>query len=120
MNRNPLIPFAFIAVLGLGLMFLFSFVGLNQAKNIADGGTGGEVELLTGEELYQRSCIGCHGNELQGVAGPALVNLQLTEEEIKDVIVNGQGTMPGNLASPEEAAVLAEWLTNYGQEGDAE
>ncbi|AST92601.1 cytochrome c550 [Sutcliffiella cohnii] len=118
MNRNPLIPFALIAVLGLGFMFLLSFVGLNQANNLADGG-GEEAAVLTADELYQqRSCLGCHGNELQGVSAPALADVgeRLSEDEIKDIIINGQGTMPGNLATAEEATILAEWLANYGQE----
>ena len=119
MNRNPLIPFALIAVLGLGFMFLLSFVGLNQADKLANGDEG-EPQVLTADELYQqRSCLGCHGNELQGISAPALVDVgeRLTEEQIKDVIVNGQGTMPAGLANAEEANILAEWLANYGQEG---
>ncbi|WP_078379671.1 cytochrome c550 [Sutcliffiella halmapala] len=123
MNRNPLIPFAFIAVLGLGLMFLFSFIGLDQAEKIASGDDGEPVEL-TAEELYQQnSCIGCHGNDLAGGAGaPALVDVgdRLSPEEIKEVIINGQGTMPAGLANPQEAEVLAEWLANYGEEGGEE
>lgn len=117
MNRNPLIPFAFIAVLGLGLMFLLSFVGLDQAEKIASGED--ETVELSAEELYQQnSCIGCHGGNLEGAgAAPALTDVgeRLSQEEIKDVIVNGQGSMPANLATPQEAEVLAEWLANGGE-----
>jgi cytochrome c550 len=121
MNRNPLIPFAFIAVLGLGLMFLLSFVGLDQAEKIASGED--EVVDLSAEEIYQQSsCIGCHGADLAGAgAAPALVNVgdKLSQEEIKDVIINGQGTMPAGQATPQEAEKLAEWLAN-GAQSEAE
>lgn len=114
MNRNPLIPFAFIAVLGLGLMFLLSFVGLDQAEKIASGED--ETVELSAEELYQQnSCIGCHGGNLEGAgAAPALTDVgeRLSQEEIQNVIVNGQGAMPKGLATPKEAEVLAEWLAN--------
>ncbi|MEA3318945.1 MULTISPECIES: cytochrome c550 [unclassified Bacillus (in: firmicutes)] len=114
MNRNPLIPFAFIAVLGLGLMFLLSFVGLDQAEKIASGED--ETVELSAEELYQQnSCIGCHGGNLEGAgAAPALTDVgdRLSQEEIQNVIVNGQGAMPAGLATPKEAEVLAEWLAN--------
>lgn len=123
MNRNPLIPFAFIAVLGLGLMFLFSFIGLDQAEKIASGDDGGAVDM-SAEEIYaSKSCINCHGVDLAGGAGaPGLVDVgeTLSKEEIKDIIINGQGTMPANQANPQEAEVLAEWLANYGEEGEEE
>ncbi|CAG9619339.1 cytochrome c550 [Sutcliffiella rhizosphaerae] len=122
MNRNPLIPFAFIAVLGLGLMFLLSFVGLNQAEKIASGED--EVVDLSAEEIYQQgSCIGCHGGNLEGAgAAPALTDVgeKLSEEEIKDIIINGQGSMPANQATPKEAEILAEWLANGAQSEEGE
>lgn len=36
MKRNPLIPFALIAALGIIVMFVFSFQGLNKSKELAD------------------------------------------------------------------------------------
>ena len=123
MNRNPLIPFALIAVLGLGLMFLFSFIGLDQAEKIANGEYG-ETADMSAEEIYaSKTCIGCHGNDLAGGAGaPGLVDVgeRLDQEEIKDIIINGKGLMPGGQANAQEAEVLAEWLANYGEEGGAD
>ncbi len=115
MNRNPLIPFALIAFLGIGLMFLLSFVGLDNMNEMANEGEhGGETaEAATPEELYAASCLGCHGDQLQGVVGPALTHIgkDYDAEAIKSVILNGQGTMPpqGQL-SAEQASALAEWL----------
>lgn len=66
----------------------------------------GETSLATqGEEAYQKSCISCHGANLEGGAGPALNNLTLSKEEIVDVIKNGRGSMPGNLAPGQEEAI---------------
>ena len=43
MKRNPLIPFALIAALGIIVMFVFSFQGLNKSKELADAKNGGET-----------------------------------------------------------------------------
>ena len=42
MKRNPLIPFALIAALGIIVMFVFSFQGLNKSKELADAKNGGK------------------------------------------------------------------------------
>ncbi|GGK23683.1 cytochrome c' [Caldalkalibacillus thermarum] len=76
----------------------------------ADSPEAGEVSLVAaGEEAYQKSCISCHGGNLEGGAGPALTDLTLSKEEIIEVIKNGQGTMPGGLAPGNEEAI-AEYL----------
>jgi mono/diheme cytochrome c family protein len=62
-----------------------------------------------GEEVYQKTCISCHGANLEGGAGPALNNITLSKEEIVEVIKNGRGQMPGNLAPGQEEAI-AEYL----------
>jgi quinoprotein glucose dehydrogenase len=53
----------------------------------------------TGSDLYLRECAGCHGADLKGVApiAPSLVNLtdRLTTPEIRAVLAEGSGTMPG-------------------------
>lgn len=75
-----------------------------------EGAEAGESTLVAeGEEAYQSSCISCHGGNLEGGAGPALTGLTLSKDEIVDVIVNGRGTMPGNLAPGKEEAI-AEYL----------
>ena len=48
MKRNPLIPFALIAALGIIVMFVFSFQGLNKSKELADAKNGrDQSQLLT-------------------------------------------------------------------------
>ncbi|MGN8645505.1 cytochrome c550 [Gracilibacillus sp. HCP3S3_G5_1] len=117
MKKNPIIPFALIAVLGILAMIILSVVGLNEQERIATGGEEGETTEADPEALIQ-SCIGCHGGDLEGGSGPALndVHERLDVAEIEDIIINGtDGGMPGGLVSNEEAAVLAEWLSE-GQE----
>ncbi|WP_456278256.1 cytochrome c550 [Bacillus sp. AK128] len=113
MNRNPLIPFALIAILGIGAMFLFSFVGLDNADEMAHGGEEEPAaEASTPEELYAANCLSCHGDQLQGGFGPALANIgsQYDAEHIQGVITNGQGSMPAIAIDADKAQALAEWL----------
>ncbi|MBO9129610.1 cytochrome c550 [Bacillus sp. 165] len=116
MKRNPLIPFALIAVLGIGLMFLLSFQGLNKAEELADAKKNGGNEAQTAskpEDIYKQTCIGCHGDQMQGAVGPALnkIGATLSEEEIKNTIMNGKGNMPAGLLQAEQAAKMAKWLS---------
>jgi cytochrome c550 len=113
MNRNPLIPFALIAVLGIGAMFLFSFVGVDNMEEMAQDENPGETaEPATPEELYAANCLACHGDQLQGVVGPKLANIgsEYDAEHIQGVILNGQGSMPPIAVDAEKAKALATWL----------
>jgi cytochrome c550 len=113
MNRNPLIPFALIAILGIGAMFLFSFVGLDNADEMAHGGETEEAgEATTPEDLYAANCLSCHGDQLQGGFGPALANIgsKYDAAHIQGVITNGQGAMPAIAIDAEKTKALAEWL----------
>ncbi|TYR82380.1 cytochrome c [Priestia megaterium] len=116
MNRNPLIPFLLIVVIGIGLMLTLSFNGLNNAEEIAaekEGGGAEEQAAATPEDIYKQSCIGCHGDQYQGGVGPALkgVGDKLSEEEIADIVVNGKGSMPSGLVPAEKAAEMAKWVS---------
>lgn len=64
------------------------------------------------EALYKKSCIGCHGEDLQGASGPAVTNMadKYSEDELYTLIMEGKGMMPGNLLSEEEAQKVTEWL----------
>ncbi|WP_058307424.1 cytochrome c550 [Gracilibacillus massiliensis] len=119
MKRNPIIPFALIAVLGILAMIIFSVVGLNEQEKIANPDEGGEEVTIEDAEEISQSCIGCHGGDLEGGSGPSLqdVGSKYSQEEVYDIIVNGiEGTsMPGGVVTNEEAEVLAEWLVE-GQE----
>ncbi|WP_216829231.1 menaquinol-cytochrome c reductase cytochrome b/c subunit [Alkalihalobacterium elongatum] len=76
-------------------------------------------DTAQGYEIYaSQSCIGCHGNQMEGgSAGYALVETGLTVEEIKEIVINGRGTMPPGLfdGTDEELEVLAQFIANDGQ-----
>lgn len=79
----------------------------------ADEGGAGDSDLIAvGEEQVQKSCIGCHGTDLQGGMGgaaPSLHGTNLSKEELIDILVNGRGAMPGGTANGNEEAV-AEYI----------
>ncbi|CAH0347029.1 cytochrome c550 [Bacillus sp. CECT 9360] len=118
MNRNPLIPFLLIAVFGIGLMFMLAFKGLGDAKDLAKEQEGGgkaateEKASANPEEIYQQSCITCHGDQYQGGAGPALkgVGERLSLDEVKTTIQNGKGAMPAGLVEEGSLDAMAEFI----------
>ncbi|MCA1021409.1 c-type cytochrome [Halobacillus litoralis] len=118
MRKNPVIPFAIIAVLGIVAMIIVSSAGINQREAIESEEEGGgeqteETASADPEEMYQNKCSSCHGGDLSGGAGPNLqeVGSRYSAEEIQDIIINGKGSqMPPGLYTGEQAAQLAEWL----------
>lgn len=117
MNRNPLIPFLLIAVLGIGLMFLLSFKGLGDHEELAKGDEepeAGDIANATPEEIYQQSCVSCHGQNYEGGMGPSFVGIgeRQSVEEIKKTIQQGTGGgMPGGLVPQEKLDEMAEWVS---------
>ena len=117
MNRNPVIPYVVIMIFGIGLMFLLSFKGLGDAKEIAaenEAGKGEKTEEVatSPEDIYKKSCLGCHGNQYQGGVGPSLKNVgdKLSQDQLKSIVTKGKGTMPPNLVPEEQADEMAKWL----------
>lgn len=113
MKNNPIIPYILIMAFGIGLIFFLSLEGVgNQEEKAEEEQTeeGGETAEADGEAVAQANCIGCHGGDLSGSVGPSLVGLS-DEEHIRDVIANGQGTMPGGLVSdPAQVDALVEYI----------
>jgi cytochrome c551 len=72
----------------------------------------GETTTADAETITQQSCIGCHGQNLGGGSAPPLteVGAKYSKDEIKDIIINGQGGMPRGLLDDEKAEVVAQWL----------
>ncbi|MEC2070487.1 cytochrome c550 [Alkalihalophilus marmarensis] len=123
MKGRPLLPFAIIAIVGIVVMISLSFIGLNQREAMQADEEGEEevteIEdpVAAGEELVQASCIGCHGGDLSGGAGPALTSLegQYTQEEITDIVVNGIGSMPSVNDNEVEADAIAQYLLSISE-----
>jgi cytochrome c550 len=111
--KNPLGPFAMIGLLGIILAISLSGMGLYFANHEGEEVPG---EVLTDpEEIYaSSSCIGCHGGNLEGGAGPKLIGIgnSKSKEEILAVIQNGVGIMPAAQLEGEQAEIVAEWLAN--------
>ncbi|WP_071460154.1 cytochrome c550 [Bacillus massilinigeriensis] len=117
MNRNPIIPFVVIMVMGIVLMFALSIKGLGDAKEVAKEKEGGgkktEEVAANPEDLYKQSCASCHGDQYEGVVGPSLkkVGGKYSKDQIKDILVNGKGSgMPGGLVAGKEEE-MAKWLS---------
>jgi cytochrome c550 len=118
MNRNPVIPFVVIMVFGIGLMFLLSFKGVGDSKEIAkEQENGGKTEESANasakpEDIYKQNCISCHGDAYQGGVGPALkgVGDRRSADEIKDIITNGKNSMPSGLVKEDQAEDMVKFL----------
>ncbi|MFS0575247.1 cytochrome c550 [Sporosarcina sp. 179-K 3D1 HS] len=120
MSKNPVVPYFLIFALGLGLIFFMSLYGLDQKEEIAKQGEEGEgteevasTEDFDAEAVAQQKCIGCHGGDLTGGMGgaaPSLVGLDLSKEEIVEVLHNGKGAMPPNTVPGADAEAMADYL----------
>ncbi|WP_318615771.1 cytochrome c551 [Sporosarcina sp. YIM B06819] len=103
--KRKLLAAIFGAVLVLGAC------GGNKAEKTPD--TGGETATADAEAIVNKSCIACHGSNLEGQGNaPALndVGARMSEAEIHAVIEKGQGGMPGGIIKGEEATAVAKWL----------
>lgn len=100
--KNPVVPYILIMAFGIGLIFFMSVYGVDKQEEIAM--ENGEEQTSDSqkdpntafdpEAFVQESCIGCHGNALEGGMGPALKGTELSKEEIVEILQNGKGQMP--------------------------
>lgn len=90
-----------LLLFGVLSIFILGGCGNDQADNPKDP-----------EGLYSKSCLGCHGGDLEGASGPAITNMadKYSEDELYTLIMEGKGMMPGNLLSEDEAKKVTEWL----------
>lgn len=108
-----------VAVL-FGTLLVLGACGGGSDDNASDDGAateddGGSVDSAKGEEVYQKSCASCHGDDLSGNVGPSLetVGADHSVDDIKDIIENGQGSMPAGLVSGDDEDAVAEWLATH-------
>ena len=113
MSRNPLLPYGIIAVVGLFLIIIISYVGVNH-REAGDGNENNEsLEAMNVETIFKNQCASCHGDDLSGSdTVPALLHVgdSLSKEEITEIINNGADGMPAELVNPDQADEIAEWL----------
>lgn len=120
MKRNPVIPYAIIAVIGIVAIVFISVLGTHQRDDIKAAEEGGGNTQENGEvsddpeQIFEANCSACHGSDLSGGMGPDLtkVGADHSAEDIIDIIHNGKGNMPPQKqVVDEEAKTLAEWLS---------
>ncbi|WP_010650904.1 cytochrome c550 [Oceanobacillus massiliensis] len=127
MRKNPVVPYAIIALLGVLTVVVISVVGLGQRADIQQAEEGGEQTEQGAEEgqegetaggdaeaVFQSNCSACHGADLSGGAGPDLtaVGSKYSADEIAEIIQNGRGAMPPqSQVAGEELSALSQWLS---------
>jgi menaquinol-cytochrome c reductase cytochrome b/c subunit len=70
-------------------------------------------------EVIQKSCIGCHGSNLEGgSSAPSLQGKDLKAEDIAKIAVEGKGSMPAGLfkGTDDELKKMSEFIANIGKE----
>ena len=109
MRNNPLIPYVLIMAFGIGLIFFMSLEGAGN-KDEAHGDEGGATEEINGESIVQSSCIGCHGGDLGGQGNAPALTGGLDAAHVKDVVMNGLGSMPAVVPNEAEAQAVADYI----------
>lgn len=106
----------FFVACALALVLMFTLPGKKEVAEEAKP-TMPEVTLdaAKAEATMKASCITCHGDKLQGGAGPALdkIGASSDKEALFKVITKGRGGMPAfkDQLSPEEIANVALFLS---------
>ncbi|MBQ0140875.1 MAG: cytochrome c [Kurthia sp.] len=100
---------AFFAML-MGAALVLGACGSDSDK--ADSGSGSTTSQADGEKIIQQKCISCHGDKLNNGSAPDISKIggKLSEEEIADVLENGQNAMPAKLVTGDDAKAVASWL----------
>ena len=98
MNRNPVIPFLLIMLMGVGLIFFMSAHGANKAEEEGEGGAKTE-QKFDAKTFAKDNCTSCHGQNLEGGMGPKLAGNKKPEKELAKIIREGKGAMPAHDAS---------------------
>ncbi|WP_339227985.1 c-type cytochrome [Oceanobacillus sp. FSL K6-2867] len=77
-------------------------------------------ESHPGYAAYENSCLACHGAELEGGAGPSLVGIELSAEEIATIAVDGIGAMPPDQfqGTDEELEQLADFIISVNESAE--
>lgn len=104
-----------MVMMGVTLSIILAACGGGNADKENEG--SGDTTAVDAEALVNKSCIGCHGDNLEGKGNASSLNdvgSRLSEDEILDVIENGRTDkgMPAGLYKGEEAEAIAKWLAD--------
>ena len=89
--------------------------GGNKTDN--DQNAGGTSTSEDAEKIVSSNCTTCHGGNLEGRGNaPALANIgsELSQDEIHDIVANGQNGMPPfkDSLSDDEITAVAKYLAD--------
>ena len=119
MSRRSRPPTSFLARVGAvgvpALLSLAAVLGACKAQPSCSSGGGGAPAPTRppGEAVYYRSCVRCHGANMEGDGtAPALTRARIAslgDQPMEMTIVYGKGQMPGfgGLTDAQVAAVIA-------------
>ncbi|MGE8000121.1 cytochrome c551 [Lysinibacillus sp. NPDC093190] len=99
------------AILTLAIGSAIFLAACGGGKTTSTEGT--KTAASDGETIAMKSCISCHGGELQGQNNAPQINnagSRFSEAEILDIIKNGKGTMPPGIVKGADAEAVAKWL----------
>ena len=101
-----------LTILFGSMLVLAACGGEKESESSNNSGTSDTVNVSDAEKIYNQKCSNCHGGDLSGGVGPNLATIggRLSQDEIEQVIANGQGAMPKGLIDDAEATAVAEWL----------
>lgn len=104
----------FVYVAFFAIMLVFSVSACGGGNDNAGNNTSGNSDATAANEIFQKNCATCHGNNLQGNVGPNLqkIGSQLSKDAILKQIKNGGGGMPANVITGKDADVVATWLAS--------
>ncbi|WP_372636096.1 cytochrome c [Cohnella sp.] len=75
------------------------------------------VDAAASEQIYQALCISCHGDQLQGGAGPELAHIgsAMTKEQLYKTIKEGKRGMPAfeKRLTEDELLTITTWLASH-------
>ncbi|QQE74018.1 YqzM family protein [Brevibacillus composti] len=122
MNQNDVIDSAKAFFTSFGILFLVFLIALvgsaifpPQQGGQATG-EGGATANIDPANVFAQNCASCHGQNLEGIAAPALTNVGSTysAEDIAKIIKEGKGGMPpGLLKKQPEIQAVAQWLAEH-------
>lgn len=119
MAVNPIKVFLSIFAFGLGLALILGFMGLQESQQAQEGDQADQNAVALDIPASMQGCLACHGQSLEGASGPALTNLELSKEEIIDILQNGIRIMPAQThLSPEQMEEIADYLVNLEVEDE--
>lgn len=98
-----------------GTLLVLGACGGGGSDDAGNGDDSGGESADAGEEVYQKNCASCHGDDLSGGAGPSLetVGADHSVDDIKDIVENGKGSMPAGIVSGDDEDAVAEWLATH-------